>query len=63
LIASRQIKAFPFIGIIVLMIILSGFSQGSMQVYEPGSAKIKIDLPMKLSLNLKSGSSENWIDL
>lgn len=52
---------FLAIGIIVSIFILSGLTQGSIQAYESGSTKIKIDLPM--SLLLKSDSTDNWIDL
>jgi hypothetical protein len=49
------------IGTIISIIFLAGLAQGSIQVYESDLGKIKIDLPMTLSL--KSGSSDNWLDL
>ncbi len=49
------------IGTIVSIYFLAGLTQGSLQVYESDSGKIKLDLPMTLSLT--SQSSGNWLDL
>lgn len=49
------------IGTIVSIYLLAGLTQGSIQVYESDSGKIKLDLPMTLSLT--SQSSGNWLDL
>jgi hypothetical protein len=49
------------IGTIVSIYLLAGLTQGSIQVYESDSGKIKLDLPMTLSLT--SQSSGYWLDL
>jgi hypothetical protein len=46
---------------IVSIIFLAGLTQASIQAYESDSSKIKMDLPMTLSLT--SHSSGSWLDL